>query len=128
MRYLMLVCVDPDVIDADRQAAPDIDDWLDEVASVRVMGNELQPLRTAKTVRVRGGRTLVTDGPYTESKEWIAGFDILEVPDVDAAIRVAASHPMAYGGRIEVRPFAEVEATASELARAAGRAEAQASA
>jgi hypothetical protein len=114
MRYLMLVCVDPDVTDADRATAPDIDDWLDDVADVRVMGNELQALRTARTVRVRDGQTLVTDGPYTESKEWIAGFDILEVPDLEAAIKVAAAHPMAYGGRIEVRPFAEVEATASQ--------------
>ncbi|MET0772864.1 MAG: YciI family protein, partial [Candidatus Limnocylindrales bacterium] len=84
MRYLMLVCVEPGVSEADRAAAPDIDDWLDDVASVRVVGNELQGLGTAKTVRVRGGQTLVTDGPFTESKEWIAGFDILEVPDLDA--------------------------------------------
>lgn len=114
MRYLMLVCVDPDATDADRAGAPDIDAWLDEVANLRVMGNELQGLDTARTVRVRGGRTLVTDGPFTESKEWIAGFDILDVPDLDEALEVAAAHPMAHAGRIELRPFADVEATASQ--------------
>ena len=120
MRYLMLVCVEPDVPEADRSAAPDIDDWLDDFATERVMGNELQGRRTAKTVRVRGGRTIVTDGPFTESKEWIGGFDILEVPDLDAALRIAAAHPMAYAGSIEVRPFAEVEATASQRPRERG--------
>jgi hypothetical protein len=117
MRYLMLVCVEPGVSEADRAAAPDVDDWIDDVAAVRVMGNELQRPDTAKTVRVRDGETLVTDGPFTESREWIAGFDILEVPDLDAALRVAAAHPMAYAGRIEVRPFADVEATASSRGR-----------
>jgi hypothetical protein len=117
MRYLMLVCVEPGVSEADRAAAPDIDDWLDDVAAVRVMGNELLRPSAAKTVRVRDGQTLVTDGPYTEAAEWIAGFDILEVPDLDAALKVAAAHPMAYAGRIEVRAFAEVEATASSRGR-----------
>jgi hypothetical protein len=56
-------------------------------------------------VRVRGGERLVTDGPYTESKEWIAGFDVLECDTIEQAIDIAAAHPMAYGGRIEVRAF-----------------------
>ena len=48
---------------------------------------------------------LVTDGPFTESKEWIAGFDILECDDLDEAIAIAARHPQANGGKIELRPF-----------------------
>ena len=51
------------------------------------------------------GKPVVTDGPFTESKEWIVGFDILECDNLDAAIEIAAAHPMAYRGRLELRPF-----------------------
>ena len=107
MRYLMLVCVDPDHTEADRAAAPEIDEWVDQTTNdgTRVMGERLRPTRDARTVRVRGGEVLVTDGPFTESKEWIAGFDVLECADLDAAVAIAARHPMAYAGRIEVRAF-----------------------
>jgi hypothetical protein len=53
---------------------------------------------------VRGGELLVTDGPFTESKEWMAGYDILEVESLDQAIEIASRHPMARFGRIELRP------------------------
>ena len=56
-------------------------------------------------MRVRDGKLLVTDGPFTESKEWIAGFAILDAPDLDAAIELAARNPMACEGRIELRPI-----------------------
>ena len=54
---------------------------------------------------MRSGELLVTDGPFTESKEWIVGFDVLECADLDEAIEVASKHPMAYEGRLELRPF-----------------------
>ena len=50
---------------------------------------------------------MVTDGPYAETRDWIAGFDVLECADLDAAIEVAAEHPMAAGGRLELRAFVE---------------------
>ena len=56
-------------------------------------------------MRVRKGERLVTDGPFTESKEWIAGFDIVDCADLDEAIDYASRHPMARHGRIEIRPF-----------------------
>jgi len=105
MQYLMLVCVDPDHTAADEAAAPDIDEWLAAAGTQRVMGERLRPRSDAKTVRVRDGRTLVTDGPFAETKEWIVGFDLLDCPGMDAAIAVAARHPLAYTGRIEVRAF-----------------------
>jgi hypothetical protein len=55
-------------------------------------------------VRVRGGERLITDGPFAETREWIAGFDVIEAADLDEAIDIAAGHPMARFGRIEVRP------------------------
>ena len=60
---------------------------------------------TPRRSRVSRGQLLVTDGPFTESKEWIAGFDILECDDLDEAIAIAARHPQANGGKLELRPF-----------------------
>jgi hypothetical protein len=56
-------------------------------------------------VRVRDGKRYVTDGPFTESKEWICGFDILECDSMDETVELAARHPMARNGQLEIRPF-----------------------
>jgi len=56
-------------------------------------------------VRVRGGELLVTDGPFAETKEVIAGFDVIECADLDEAIEIVRKHPMAHNGRIELRAF-----------------------
>jgi hypothetical protein len=71
-------------------------------------GNGLQPPETATTVRVEGGRTITTDGPFVDTKEALNGYLIYEAPDLDAAIELAAKIPAArYGGGIEVRPIME---------------------
>jgi hypothetical protein len=72
-----------------------------------VAGERLQSSSTATTVRVREGKTLATDGPFAETKEQVAGFDILECKDLDEAIEVASKHPAAAFGTIEVRPLWE---------------------
>jgi hypothetical protein len=89
--------------DADDDSFP----WLDDVLArgVRLDGDRLAPPRAAATVRVREGRQVVTDGPFAETKEAIAGFDILECADLNEAIQIAAAHPVAQIGSIEVRPF-----------------------
>ena len=69
-----------------------------------VAGDALQPTNTATTVRVRNGETLVTDGPFAETKEQLGGFFIIEAADADEAIAVAARIPGAAYGSIEVRP------------------------
>lgn len=69
------------------------------------MGEALGRPSDATTVRLSRGELLVTDGPFTESKEWIAGFDIIECDDLDEAIRIASRHPQANGGKLELRPF-----------------------
>jgi hypothetical protein len=71
-------------------------------------GLQLQPPETATTVRVQDGRTLVTDGPFAETKEAIGGYLLFEAADLDAAIELASRIPTArLGGAIEVRPIVE---------------------
>jgi hypothetical protein len=71
-------------------------------------GAQLQPVTTATTVRVQDGRTLTTDGPFTETKEALGGYYMFEAADLDAAIELAARIPAArLGGAIEVRPLVE---------------------
>ncbi|MEU4238646.1 YciI family protein [Actinoplanes sp. NPDC026619] len=108
MKYMMFVCTDTEP-ETDESAAPDIEVWVAEndANGRRVTGNQLVPPSSATTVRVRGGEVLLTDGPFAETKEVIVGFDILECADLDEAIAVAAAHPMAYGGRLEIRPYQE---------------------
>ena len=65
----------------------------------RITGDALRPVSEATTVRVSRGKVLVTDGPFTETKEWIAGFDILECDDLDEAIAIAARHGAAIGAK-----------------------------
>ena len=67
-------------------------------------GAELQPTRTATTIRKGTGKVTVVDGPFIESKESVGGFSIIEAPDRDAAIAIAKSWP---GGDVEVRPVVE---------------------
>jgi hypothetical protein len=70
-------------------------------------GKELDDIRTAKTVRVRDGEVLVTDGPFAETKEQIGGLFEVTLPDLDTAIDFAAKIPTAEHGSIEVRPIVE---------------------
>jgi hypothetical protein len=69
-----------------------------------VAGDALQPISTATTVRVRGGETLVTDGPFAETKEQLGGYYLVEAKDADEALAIAARIPSARYGSIEVRP------------------------
>jgi hypothetical protein len=70
-------------------------------------GNELQPAATASSVRVRDGKSLVTDGPFAETREQVGGFFMIEAKDVQEATSIAARIPSARVGAIEVRPVAE---------------------
>jgi hypothetical protein len=112
MKYLMLVCIDPDFRPDEVEGAPDIEDWVSQMDAkgIRLMGNRTRPGSVATAVRVRNKEILLTDGPYIETKDLLAGFDVLECADLDEAIEVAARHPMAWGGVIELRPFWEDDA------------------
>jgi hypothetical protein len=76
-----------------------------------VFGGGLEPPSIATTVKVQGGETLITDGPYAEIKEHLGGFWVVELPDLDAALQLAEEASRACLAAVEVRPFqAEPEA------------------
>ena len=105
MKYLVLVVVDPDLKEGEEPPLT-IEEWVDQSygSGKATDGDRLRPPADAKTVRRRGGKVIVTDGPFAEKHEWIAGFDILECETLEEAIETAAQHPMATSGIIELRP------------------------
>ncbi|WP_405564932.1 YciI family protein [Streptomyces phaeochromogenes] len=113
MKYVMFICtpvggeeLSPEEIADD----PRFTSYIDEVRTSSVVkgGARLRPATDATTVRVQGDEVLLSDGPFVESKEYVAGFDIIEVADLDEAIALASRHPAALGGgSVEVRPVWE---------------------
>jgi len=114
MQFLLLICEAPDA-EPYLESDDNIKDWAKEAdeRGIHVQGNRLRPMEDATLVRRRGGELLVTDGPFAEGKELIAGYDILECDTLDEALEFASRHPMARFGQIEVRavwPFDPSEA------------------
>ena len=113
MKYLLLVCWGTDAMDAQTEPGPDDErdeesfPWLDDLQErgIWVTGDQLAPPRRARSVRVRDGKTMVTDGPFVETKEAVGGFDIIEAESLEEAVEIAAGHPVAHIGTIEVRPL-----------------------
>jgi len=113
MQYLLLIYQ----AELPAGAQPDPDEMAAEFAAYDVFtretrdrgqfiaGEALEPTSTATSVRVREGRTVVTDGPFAETKEALGGFYLLECKDLDEAIEMAARIPAAKRGTIEVRPI-----------------------
>ena len=86
-----------------------INAWDTEMVNrgVLVGGGRLRPVSEATTLRVRDGEVLVSDGPFAETKEQIAGYAVLECADLDEAIEVSSRHPTAKIGTFELRPYLE---------------------
>ena len=113
MKYMLIHCIDEAAErsgDPDRRvlAAPSIESWLFEMEGRGVLlhGDRLRNVSDATTVQVRSQELLVSDGPFAETKEQIAGYDVIDCADLDEAIEVASKHPTAWYGTIEVRPIA----------------------
>jgi len=73
-----------------------------------IEASPLQPVATATSLRVRAGKRLVTDGPFAETHEQLGGYYLIDVPDLNAAIAIAARHPGARLGTVEIRPVHEL--------------------
>lgn len=111
MQYLCLVYLDEKRL----EEVPDSECVASDAglrADARCLASEaLQSVQTATTVRVRNGRVAVTDGPFAETKEQLAGFYMIEARDLNEAIQVAARIPPARIGSIEVRPIRPIRET-----------------
>jgi len=105
MQYMLLIYtpVDGSPEQAETSAWMSYSQQLQESGAM-VAGDGLQGLETATTVRVRDGESLVTDGPFAETKEMLAGYYLIDVPDLDAALAWAAKIPSVGYGSVEVRP------------------------
>ena len=108
MKYLLLIANDENAEGEDRTA--EYGKWAEECATrgALVGGERLRPTSDASTVRVRDGELLVADGPFAETKEQIGGYFVIEVDNVDDAIKAASMLPGATDGTIEVRPIWEM--------------------
>lgn len=109
MKYVCLVYGE----ESDMETVSDADciAYSEEIESSghRLGGEALQPVETAATVRVRNGKVSVTDGPFAETKEQLAGFYLIDAEDLDEAVEVASGIPPARIGSIEVRPVRELQ-------------------
>lgn len=108
MKYVCLVYLERDKLHAvpDSECMTCGDGF--RKSGLLVAAEALQPVDTATTVRVRNGRTTITDGPFAETKEHLAGFYLLEARDLNDAIQMAAKIPPAREGSIEVRPVRQL--------------------
>ena len=109
MKYLCLVYLEEQKL----RAVPDSEcmacgNGLRESGTL-VAAEALQPIGTATTLRIRNGKVAITDGPFAETKEQLAGFYLIEARDLDEALQVAAKIPPAREGSIEVRPVRQLE-------------------
>jgi hypothetical protein len=110
VKYMLIHCVH-DAIAEETELSADAErsltSWVEEMTRRGVLldGGRLSPARDATTVRMRDGDALIADGPFAETKEQVAGYDVIECADLDEAIEVASRHPTAAMGTIEVRPF-----------------------
>ncbi|NUS43187.1 MAG: transcription initiation protein [Mycobacteriaceae bacterium] len=111
MKYVLLICDDEASIPSPAEIAADpaYQAYSTEVdrRNAGRGGARLRPAAEAKTVRVRDSETLITDGPFAETKDFIGGIDIIECANLDEAVEIASRHPYALHGSIEIRPVWE---------------------
>ncbi len=115
MKYLCLVYLEEKILkgfpsDTRRAISDDAMSYCEKLqkAGRLLAASPLHPVETATTVRVREGTISATDGPFAETKEQLGGFLMIDVPDLNDAIRIAAQFPAAKFGSIEVRPMKEL--------------------
>jgi hypothetical protein len=117
MQYMLLIYDDESRFaamskDALKQMYSDYGTFTQELIASGALegGSELSPIATATTVRVRNGKVQTTDGPFAETKEQLGGYYIINVDNLDEAIKWAAKVPSAAGGAVEVRPLVKDQA------------------
>lgn len=110
MQYMLLIYSTPEAPEGPpEEQAADMQRWFDytdemAAAGVMVAGEALEGVDTATTVRIRNDETVLTDGPFAETKEVLGGYYLIDVADLDEAVAWAAKAPAAHYGSLEVRP------------------------
>jgi hypothetical protein len=106
MKFLLIIAHD-DSFQPTQSLLSDIHEWVatNSKSGVRVHGNPLQPRDTATTVRIRDGKEEVSTGTFSNSKEQICAYELVDCKDRQAAVEISLSHPMAKAATIEVRPI-----------------------
>jgi len=119
MNYMLLVYLEEQAVLQMGDAAPKGCEGLAErlmESRQFVSGGILQPTTCATSVQIREGRRLVTDGPFAETREQLAGYLMVDAKDLDEAIAIAVQHPIAQLGTIEIRPLREIPTVPASLA------------
>jgi hypothetical protein len=123
MKYAVLIYSDPRLLEALPQ--PEFDatmrDCLAHADELREKGclldtQMLETPQSARSIRVRDGRRTVTDGPFTETKELLAGFNVIEADSMEDAVRIASEFPWTRTGCVEVRELIDVETVRQRVA------------
>ncbi|WP_217281528.1 YciI family protein [Kibdelosporangium persicum] len=108
---MLMICDDGAKLEspAELDAKPDHVAWMRDLDERDMSRGRylMRPPAEAKTVRVRDGKELVSDGPFAETKEWVAGVELIECADLDEAIAIASAHEAAGRYPIEIRPYWE---------------------
>lgn len=116
-QYLLLIYIEPALLQALPSAEFDalMRDCLRHADALQAAGTllasqKLQPVEQARTLRVRDGQARVTDGPFAETRELLAGFNLIQAADPESALRIAQAFPWARFGSIEIRPLEDMDA------------------
>jgi hypothetical protein len=125
MKFMLLIYNDPALLEAlpDGQADVMMRDCFEHADELRQSGcliesQQLEAPHTARSVRIRQGRVHATDGPYTEAKEMLGGFNLIEAESMEEAVRIAAEFPWARTGCVEVRPVRDIAAVRQRVGAA----------
>jgi hypothetical protein len=125
MKFMVLIYTDDALIDAmpSEQFDATMRGCIEHADDLRTEGRlldaqQLESPSTAKSLRTRKGRLTITDGPFTESKEMLAGFNLIEAENMDEAVKIAAEFPWTHTGCIEVRPVRDIGAVRQRVGAA----------
>jgi hypothetical protein len=107
VKYLLLAYIDEELAELSPEEGASVASWTGALTDrgVRLLGGRLRPDRDTTGVRLDGDELMITDGPFAETKEHLAGFEVLECASLEEAVEVASHHPAAGKGMIELRPL-----------------------
>jgi hypothetical protein len=132
MKFMVLIYNDPELLDSlpQREFDETMRGCIEHADELQEQGyliesQQLEPPSTAKSIRVRKGKMTTIDGPFSETKEVLGGFNLIEAENMEEAMRIASEFPWAETGCIEVRPVRDISAVAKRVGAQRAPAEAR---